>query len=212
MKKILTFLLVVVMAQATLSAQDTISYSHHQLGAMVGLSEIGISWKARPTEHFAVQTDLVFLSFFQCYATTLHEMYGVVYAPKLEPPLPGEGPHPPMLTNTSTSFYSPYFNVNFLYQSRRLGKHFDWYAGGGLRLGYASEMDEFSLGNVFLPGATLAVGFEWHSFRYPLDIALDIKPFFGVAIDCDRYTSAENKPAPIGVFKFPLAVTFRGRF
>lgn len=105
------------------------------------------------------------------------------------------------------ALYSPYINVLFLYNSCRAGKHFDWYIGGGPRIGFIG-LYEYSAG--FYCGASLAAGFEWHSFKKPLDISFDIRPFFGLHPHF-RDVPVE-KTVTIGVFDCPLTVSFRRRF
>lgn len=159
--------------------------SRHCVGGLIGPLYLGATWKARPREHFAVQTDLV-VQFPYCI---FFPFEGAVWGTDNA------------YNGIDIGIYGAYINVNFLYNSHRLGRQFDWFIGGGVRAGY--QFGFVTLGGGY-GGVDFMTGFDWHSRRVPLDVSFDIRPFVGVM----GYASAEC----FGMFDLPITVSLRRRF
>lgn len=158
----------------------------HSVGGLIGPLYLGVTWKARPAAHFAVQTDLVVQAPYSFFFPFKGRVWNLEQSDN---------------SPVDIALFGGYLNVNFLYNSHRIGRQFDWFIGGGVRAGYLFGM--ITLGG-FYGGVDLMAGFDWHSRRIPLDVSFDLRPFVGII--------GGNTDRPFGMCDIPITVSLRRRF
>ena len=184
MKRLLVICLTTMLTLSSAFGQDSVK---HSLGGSVGITglRLGISYKAQFQNHFSLLVE---------------GAAGTMNTYLISPNQTEQR----SIDVWSVGFSLLSFNISpiFLYDSRS-GKQLDWFIGGGPVCGFMMGINNVRPVQV---GGLLCVGFEWHSERKPMDVALDLRPSASACLDPYR------QYAPAAVFDMPLTVTIRKRF
>lgn len=187
-------------AQSQEGSAEIPSFSKHSLGGQIGAPVLsaGISWKARPTEHFAVQTD---------FSIGFEELNLTTYIPGFDymimRPTPNEYALQHLFWGGSLFVFS--LNTNFVYQSRDFN-NFEIFIGAGPQISY-------NLMSSVRFGGSVIFGFDYHCPKIPLDVSLDIRPTLLCGLPEYPYIGRRDDTfSNYLITTMPLTISLRRRF